>query len=113
MPTVPTVAVRETDDSRHNGGTEGAPLKPPRDDSALRSLSRALEAPEIPPLCRETQSLGQQMLRKSNGGQKWVNSNSKTFFPSAQQPPHRDEVSEYLNTRYLRNFFGHNYDIKI
>ena len=25
--------------SRHNGGTAGAPLKPLRDDSALRSLS--------------------------------------------------------------------------
>ena len=36
MPTVPTFAVRETDVSRHNGGTSGAPLKPLRDDSALR-----------------------------------------------------------------------------
>ena len=35
---------------RHNGGTLGAPLKPLRDDGALT------------PLCRETQSLGQQML---------------------------------------------------
>ena len=41
--------------SRHNGGTSGAPLKPLRVDS-LRG------APEVPPLCRETQSLGQQML---------------------------------------------------
>ena len=32
---VPTFAVRETDVSRHNGGTSGAPLKPLRDDSAL------------------------------------------------------------------------------
>ena len=32
--TVPTFAVRETDVSRHNGGTSGAPLKPLRDDSA-------------------------------------------------------------------------------
>ena len=50
---------------RHNGGTLGAPLKPLRDDSALRALStlRGLRgAPEVPPLCRETQSLGQQML---------------------------------------------------
>ena len=31
---VPTFAVRETDVSRHNGGTSGAPLKPLRDDSA-------------------------------------------------------------------------------
>ena len=39
MPTVPTFAVRETDVSRHNGGTSGAPLKPLRDDSALKVLS--------------------------------------------------------------------------
>jgi len=31
--------------------------------------------PEVPPLCRETQSLGQQMLRKRNGGKKWVKCN--------------------------------------
>ena len=43
--------------SRHNGGTSGAPLKPLRDDSALRTLSslRGLRgAPTVPPLCRET-----------------------------------------------------------
>ena len=43
--------------SRHNGGTSGAPLKPLRDDSALRALSslRGLRgAPEVHPLCRET-----------------------------------------------------------
>ena len=65
MPTVPTFAVRETVVFRHNGGTSGAPLKPPRDDSALRALSslRGLRgAPAVPPLCRETQSFGQQML---------------------------------------------------
>ena len=39
MPTVPTFAVRETDGSRHNGGPLSAPLKPLRDDSALRALS--------------------------------------------------------------------------
>ena len=39
LPTVPTFAVRETDVSRHNGGTSGAPLKPFRDDRALRALS--------------------------------------------------------------------------
>ena len=39
LPTVPTFAVRESDVSRHNGGTSGAPLKPLRDDSALRALS--------------------------------------------------------------------------
>ena len=56
--------------SRHNGGTSGAPLKPLRDDSALRALStlRGLRgAPEMPPLCRETQSLGQQMLNATLG----------------------------------------------
>ena len=43
--------------SRHNGGTSGAPLKPLRDDSALRALSSLWGlwgAPEVPPLCRET-----------------------------------------------------------
>ena len=68
MPTVPTFAVRETDVSRHNGGTSGAPLKPRRDDSVLRALSslRGLRgAPQAPPLCRETQSLGQHMLELS------------------------------------------------
>ena len=64
LPTVPTFAVRETDVSRHIGGTSGVPLKPLRDDSALRALSslRVLRGvPEGPPLCRETQSLGQQI----------------------------------------------------
>ena len=53
--------------SRHNGGTLGAPLKPLRVVSALRALStlRGLRgAPEVPPLCRETQSLGQQMFER-------------------------------------------------
>ena len=53
--------------SRYNGGTSGAPLKPLIDDSALRTLSslNGLRwAPEVPPLCRETQSLGQQMLER-------------------------------------------------
>ena len=56
--------------SQHNGGTSGAPLKPLRDDSALRTLlfPRGLRgAPEVPPLCRETQSLGQQMLNAPLG----------------------------------------------
>ena len=56
--------------SRHNGGTSGTPLKPRRVDSALRALStlRGLRgAPEVPPLCRETQSLGQQMLNEPLG----------------------------------------------
>ena len=39
MPTVQTFTVRETSVSRHNGGTSGAPLKPLRDDSAMRALS--------------------------------------------------------------------------
>ena len=56
--------------SRHNGGTSGAPLKPLRDDSALRTLSSLRDlrgAPAVPPLCRETQSLGQQMLNATVG----------------------------------------------
>ena len=55
---------------RHNGGTSGAPLKPLRVDSALKALStlRGLRgAPEVAPLCRETQSLGQQMLNAPFG----------------------------------------------
>ena len=79
MPTVPTFAVRETDVSRHNGGASGAPLKPFRDDSAVRKLSSLgglRGAPEVPPLCRET-SVSRTAhvgtwLRKHNGGQKWV-----------------------------------------
>ena len=58
-----TFAVRET----ASLGIMGAPLKPLRVDSALRALStlRGLRgAPEVPPLCRETQSLGQQMLER-------------------------------------------------
>ena len=55
MPTVPTFAVRETEVSRHNGGTSGAPLKLLRDDSALRALSS---------LGGLGQSLGQQMLER-------------------------------------------------
>ena len=56
--------------SRHNGGTSGAPLKPLRVDSALRaqsSLRGSRGAPEVPPLCRETQSLGQQILNAPVG----------------------------------------------
>ena len=56
--------------SRHNTGTSGAPLKPLRDDSALKALSslRGLRGvPEAPPLCREMQSLGQQMLNAPVG----------------------------------------------
>ena len=56
--------------SRHNGGTSGGPLKPHRVDSALRarsSLGGLRGASEVPPLCRETQSLGQQMLNAPVG----------------------------------------------
>ena len=56
--------------SWHNGGTSGAPLKHLRVDSTLKALSslRGLRgAPEVPPLCRETQSLGQQMLNAPVG----------------------------------------------
>ena len=70
MPTVPTFAVRETDVSWHNVGASGAPLKPLRDDSVLRALSSLWGlrgAPAVPPLCRETQSLGQQMLNATVG----------------------------------------------
>ena len=49
MPTVPTFAVRETDVSRHNGGTSSVPLKPLRDDSALRALSSMGGLPRIMP----------------------------------------------------------------
>ena len=65
-PFVPTVAFSQLSSnmccprdcvSWHNGGSSGAPLKPLRDDSGLRTLSslRGLRgAPEGPPLCRET-----------------------------------------------------------
>ena len=64
--------------SRHNGGTSGAPLKPLRVDSALKALStlRGLRgASEVPPLCRETQSLGQQMLNAPLGINGLIQSN--------------------------------------
>ena len=73
-PFVPTVAFNiccpRDCVSRHKGGTSGAPLKPLGDDSALRALSclRGLRgAPEVPSLCWETQSLGQQMLNATVG----------------------------------------------
>ena len=56
--------------SRHNGSTSGAPLKSLRVDSALRALSSLRGwrgAPEVPPLCRKTQSLGQHMLNATVG----------------------------------------------
>ena len=56
---VPTFAVRETDVSRHNGGTSGAPLKSLRDDSALRTLSsmRGLRGAPAGPHYAERRSL--------------------------------------------------------
>ena len=62
FPTFPTFAVRETDVSRHNGDDSTL-----RDDSALRTLSSLRDlmgAPEVPPICLETQSLGQQKLER-------------------------------------------------
>ena len=67
-----TFAVRET----ASLGIMGEPRVPPL-YSALRALStlRGLRgAPEAPPLCRETKSLGQQMLNAPvgiNGLDKW------------------------------------------
>ena len=40
FPTVPNICCPRDCVSRHNGGTSGAPLKPLRDDSALRAVSR-------------------------------------------------------------------------
>ena len=51
-------------------------------DSALRALStlRGLRgAPEVPPLCRETQSRGQQMLELSIGFHKNFPGKSNQF----------------------------------
>ena len=61
FPTVPTCAVRDT------ASLGIMPLKPLGDDSVPRALSslRGLRGvPEVPPSCRETQSLGQQMLER-------------------------------------------------
>ena len=67
LPTVPTFAVRETDVSQHNGGTWGAPLKPLREDSALRALSSLrglIGHPRFPHYAERRQSLGQQMFER-------------------------------------------------
>ena len=77
MPTVPTFAVRETHVSRHNGGTSGAPLKPLRDDSALRALSSLrgyYYARGALIMSRDAVSRTANVER--NGGHKWVNVNS-------------------------------------
>ena len=81
MPTVPKFAVRETNVPRHNGGTSGAPLKPLRDDSALRALSSLRGLRRFPHYAERRQSLGQQMLERwANMGiniklNKWNNCN--------------------------------------
>ena len=51
----------------HDGGTSGAPLKPLRDDSALRTLSSLgglRGAPEVPPLWTKRTSVWIQINRK-------------------------------------------------
>ena len=93
--------------SRHNGGTSGAPLKPFRDDSVLRALStlRGLRgAPEVPPFCREMQSLGQQMLNATVGinglsGHAGYNLSFYTVFFS----------KIHINFNFYQNFFGIRY----
>ena len=65
LPTVPTLAFRETDVSRHNGGASGTSLKPLRDDSALRALSTVSQT-------ANDGTVGKNWLRIRNGGQKWV-----------------------------------------
>ena len=65
------------------GAHLGVPLKPLRVDSALRALStlRGLRgAPEVPPLSRETQSLGQQMLTAPVGINGLINKLCKNVF---------------------------------
>ena len=77
LPPVPTFAVRETDVFRHNGGTSGAPIKPLRDDSALRALSSqgfkggTRGAPIMP------RDVSLSDSKCWNGGQKWVNKERK------------------------------------
>ena len=57
-------------------------IKPLRVDSALRALStlRGLRgAPKVPPLCRETQSLGQQMFMLHNKNTTKKNHNKRAL----------------------------------
>ena len=49
--------------SRHNGGTSGAPIEEPRVPPVHQCCDN--EDTRGAPLCRETQSLGQQMLELS------------------------------------------------
>ena len=79
-----TSSVREC-----NGGTSGAPLKPFRVDSALRALStlRGLRgAPEVPPLCRETQSLGIMGERTAN-----VERNVRHWWVNQEDTPYAND----------------------
>ena len=73
LPTVLTFAVRETNVSRHNGGTSGAPLKPLRDDSTVRALSSQgfKGGTRGSPIMPRDVSLSDSKCW--NGGQKWVN----------------------------------------
>ena len=75
VPTVPTCAVRETASLGMMGAPRVLPLNPSEtivlwEHYRLRGLRGA---PEVPPLCRETQSLGQQMLNAPLGinGLRW------------------------------------------
>ena len=102
MPTVPTFAVRETDVSRYNGGTSGAPLKPLRDDSALRALSslKGLSgAPEGPPLCRET-----SVSRTANVGTVGMNGLNQLFFSQLWSPVRIGEMRQLEGVQ--RNFIA-------
>ena len=76
LSTVQTFAVRETDVSRHNGGTSGDTLKPLRDDSALRPLSslRGLRGASRTAYIL-TVHVCKNWFQKRNGGQKWVKEN--------------------------------------
>ena len=87
MPTVPAFAVREIDVSRHNGGTSGAPLKPLRDDSALRTLSslRGLRGHPRFPHYAERRSLSDSKCW--NGGKKWVKMNYYFLSPGDSSYP--------------------------
>ena len=74
------------EDIRSEGDGAAYQRGPLRDDSALRPLLslRVLRgAPAVPPLCRETQSLGQQMLDATVG----INGLMTAFFFQFIIPP--------------------------